>query len=70
MHILQLSRLVSLLSTLEVCLNYALLHFSPTKPVFEKVMENLETNGIQVFQFPGLASHGIELLVMETPRKL
>ena len=58
MHILEFNQLVSLLSKLEVCLNYALLHFSPTKPV-QGSKRSWKTWKLTEFQFPGLASHGI-----------
>ena len=33
--------------------------FSFNSAGFVQVMENLESHGIEVFQFPGLESHGI-----------
>ena len=33
-------------------------------------MENLESHGIKEFHFPGLQSHGMRLLVLESHGKL
>ena len=53
-------------SNLTLCKKEIALHALPITAGFVKVIENLESRGIQEFHFPGPESHGNLLSVLES----